>query len=101
MVKTHTHTTFPLVYRLIELTLILAIVTTTIESVFSTMQIVKSDLRNWMGDEQLNDSIMIYMEKALFASVEYEFVLQCNQHMQTQRIQLSSINTLSKDNTST
>ena len=44
-------TSYPLVYRLIELTLILPVATTTVERIFSAMSIVKTDLRNKMGDE--------------------------------------------------
>ena len=57
MVKTRRHTAYPLVYRLIELALVLPIATATVERVFSAMKIVKSDLRNRMGDEWLNDSM--------------------------------------------
>lgn len=97
MVKTRRHTAYPLVYRLIELALVLPIATATVERVFSAMKIVKSDLRNRMGDEWLNDSIMVYIEKAIFATVDNESILQRYQHIQTRRIQLSSISTSSKD----
>nr|XP_017217119.1 PREDICTED: uncharacterized protein LOC108194679 [Daucus carota subsp. sativus] len=97
MVKTRRHTAYPLVYRLIELTLVLPIATATVERVFSAMKIVNSDLPNHMGDEWLNNSIMAYIEKAIFATVDNESVLQRYQHMQTRRIQLSSISSSSKD----
>ena len=97
MVKTRRHTAYPLVYRLIELALVLPIATATVERVFSAMKIVKSDLRNRIGDEWLNDSIMVYIEKAIFATVDNESILQRYQHIQTRRIQLSSISTSSKD----
>ncbi|XP_063940266.1 uncharacterized protein LOC135148341 [Daucus carota subsp. sativus] len=42
MVKTRRHTAYPLVYRLIELALVLPIATATVERVFSAMKIVKS-----------------------------------------------------------
>jgi len=45
------NTSYPLVYRLIELTLILPVATATVERIFSAMSIVKTDLRNKMGDE--------------------------------------------------
>jgi len=51
MVKTKMNTSYPLVYRLIELTLILPVATATVERIFSAMSIVKTDLRNKMGDE--------------------------------------------------
>lgn len=101
MVKTHRHTTYPLVYRLIELALVLPIATATVERVFSAMKIVKSYLRNRMGDEWLNDSMVVYIEKAIFASIDDEAILQRYQHMQNRRTQLSSIKSSSKGSTST
>ncbi|XP_039123472.1 uncharacterized protein LOC120260096 [Dioscorea cayenensis subsp. rotundata] len=46
MVKHKYHICFPLVYRLIELALVLPIATATVERCFSTMNVVKTDLRN-------------------------------------------------------
>ena len=51
MVQTDRHTHFSLVYRLIELALILPVATATVERAFSAMSIVKTDLRNKMNDE--------------------------------------------------
>lgn len=42
--------TFTLVYHLIELVLILPVVTTTVEKAFSTMNIIKIDLQNQIGE---------------------------------------------------
>ena len=42
---------FPLVYRQIELTLLLPVTTVSVERVFSTMKTVKTELRNKIGDE--------------------------------------------------
>ena len=50
MVKTKMNTSYPLVYRLIELTLILPVATASVERVFSAMSLIKTDLRNKMGD---------------------------------------------------
>ena len=51
---------FPMVYRLVELTLLLPVATTSVERVFSAMKAVKTDLQNRMGDEWLNDSLVVY-----------------------------------------
>ncbi|XP_042446604.1 uncharacterized protein LOC122031573 [Zingiber officinale] len=58
MVETGKNTIFPLVYRLIELALVLPVATASVERVFSAMKIIKTDLRNRMGDEWMNDSLM-------------------------------------------
>ena len=41
---------FPMVYRLVELTLLLPVAKTSVERVFSVIKAVKTDLRNRMGD---------------------------------------------------
>ncbi|KAI5663872.1 hypothetical protein M9H77_23195 [Catharanthus roseus] len=57
MVETKNHMFFNLVYQLIEMALVLSVATATVERSFSTMNIIKNDLRNKMGDEFLNDSL--------------------------------------------
>ena len=52
---------FPTVYRFVELTLLLPVATISVERVFSAMKVVKIDLRNRMGDEWLNDSLVVYI----------------------------------------
>ena len=42
---------FPMVYRLVELALLLPVATTSVERIFSAMKDVKTDLRNRIGDE--------------------------------------------------
>ena len=50
MVKTKMNTSYPLVYRLIELTLILPVATASVERILSAMSLIKTYLRNKMGD---------------------------------------------------
>ena len=63
MVQTERHTTFPLVYRLIELALILPIATATVERIFSAMKIVKTESRNKMADEWLNHRMYVMLSE--------------------------------------
>ncbi|XP_042455096.1 zinc finger MYM-type protein 1-like [Zingiber officinale] len=51
MVETSKNTIFSLVYHLIELALVLLVATASVERFFSTMKIIKTNLRNRMGDE--------------------------------------------------
>jgi len=69
MVKTNMNTSYPLVYRLIELTLILPVATASVERVFSAMSLIKTDLRNKMGGEWLNDLMICYVEKEILRSI--------------------------------
>ncbi|CAM8995104.1 unnamed protein product [Rhodiola kirilowii] len=80
---------FPLVYRLIELALLLPVATASVERVFSGMKYVKNDLRNKMGDEWLNDSLVVFVERGVFATIENESILNRFQSLETRRCQLS------------
>ena len=55
MVQTEKHLVFPLVYKLIELALILPVSTASVERAFSTMKIIKSKLHNKINDVWFND----------------------------------------------
>ncbi|XP_066392414.1 uncharacterized protein [Miscanthus floridulus] len=81
MVKNNMHTSYKLVYRLIELTLILPVATASIERIFSAMSIIKIDLRNKMGDEWLNDLMICYNEKEIFGKIGNEKIKKRFQEM--------------------
>lgn len=49
---------YPFVYNLLKLILTLLIATASVERAFSAMNIVKSKLRNKMGDLWLNDCLL-------------------------------------------
>jgi hypothetical protein len=51
LVQTRQHLIFPLVYRLITLALTLPVATASVERVSSAMNIIKTDLRNKIGDD--------------------------------------------------
>ncbi|KAK1578388.1 hypothetical protein Q3G72_029884 [Acer saccharum] len=76
---------FPLVYLLLTLALLLPVATTTVERVFSAMNIVKTDLRNRMEDEWLNDSLLTYVEKDIFNTIDRETIMQRFQNMKPRR----------------
>ncbi|KAH7673951.1 Ribonuclease H-like protein [Dioscorea alata] len=75
MVETGKHAIFPLIYRLIKLALVLPVVTAIVERVFSAINVVKTDLRNKMGDEWMNDSLVVYIEREVFATIDNEVIL--------------------------
>jgi hypothetical protein len=74
MVKDKMHTTFSLVYRLVELALLLPIATSYVGRAFSAMKIIKTDLRNSMSDGWLNDLILCYVEQEIFVGLDVEKV---------------------------
>ena len=83
MVQTNRYTTFALVYRLIELALILRVATATVERAFSAMKIIKTDTRNKMGDEWLTYRMTCYIERDVFASITNDDILQYFQELKS------------------
>ena len=72
MVETEKHVVFPLVYRLIELALILPVATASVERVFSAKNIIKTDLRNKIANDWLNDLMICYTERQIFKVLDDE-----------------------------
>jgi hypothetical protein len=88
IVKTKKNLTFPLVYMLIKLSLLLPVAIATVERVFSAMHIVKSRLRNRMRDKLMNDSLVVYIEKDIFNKIDNGTIIKRFQNMKTRRKQL-------------
>jgi hypothetical protein len=75
MVVTKKHLAFPLVYRLLKLVLVLPIATASVERCFSAMKIVKTILRNRIGDGFINDCIICFVEQGFFATIPIDDVI--------------------------
>ena len=88
MVDIKKHKTYPLVYRLLKLALVLPVATATVERCFSAMKIVKSDLRNKIGDEFLNAALICAIEKEALLNVTNDDVINQFQKMKSRRTQL-------------
>ena len=88
LVERKRHTVLKLVYRLIELALVLPVATATVERAFSSMKIIKTDLRNKMGEDFLTDSLLCYIEVETFLKIDNEVILQRFQNMASRRLQL-------------
>ena len=89
MVKTNMNKSYPLVYRLVELTLIFLVATALVERVFSAMSLIKTDLHSKTGDEWLNDLIICYVEKEIFRSISDDKIIQSFEEMKKCRMLLS------------
>ncbi|KAI3709522.1 hypothetical protein L2E82_39284 [Cichorium intybus] len=63
MVEEKKHIIFPKVYLLLKLALILHVATTSVERAFSATKLIKTDIRNKMGDQFLSDSLVSYVKK--------------------------------------
>ena len=88
LVETGRHKVYPLVYLLLTLALVLPVATATVERAFSAMNIIKNRLRNRMGDEWLNDSLVIYIENEVLEEVSNDAIMENFQKMKTRRGQL-------------
>jgi hypothetical protein len=75
MVQTNKHITFPLVYHLLKLVLILPVATTSVERCFSAMNVVKKKLRNKIGDQFMSDCLICYMKKDIFSTISNDAVI--------------------------
>ena len=75
MVETKKDVVYPLVYSLVTLSLILPIATTSVESAFSAMNIIKYRLRNRMGDQWMNNCLITYIEKDIFKTISNEEIM--------------------------
>ena len=91
MVEMGLNKAFRLVYRVIELVLVLPVATATVERAFSVMSIIKTDLRNKIGDEFLNDALICYIERDVFKSIDNEIILQHFHNMKTRKMLLPSL----------
>ena len=49
---------------------------------------MKNELRNQIGDEWMNDNLIVYVEKDIFNSVDNESIAQRFQNMKSLREQL-------------
>ncbi|KAM1091418.1 hypothetical protein ACFX19_019117 [Malus domestica] len=88
MVETRMHQVFNYVNLLITLSLVLPVTTASVERTFSIMNIVKGPLRNKMGDQWLSDSLLVYIERDIFACIENEAIMLRFQNMKPRRGQL-------------
>ena len=85
MVEMKKNISYPLVYSLVSLALILLVAITNIERAFSATNIIKNRLRNRIGDWLMNDCLVTYIEKDVFKTVE------CIQNVKNSRRQLNKI----------
>ncbi|KAL5567961.1 hypothetical protein UlMin_024536 [Ulmus minor] len=83
LVQTRRNDVYPLFYRLVTLSLLLPIVTATVERAFSAMNAVKNWLHNRMEDQWMNDILLVYIERDIFNKLDNELIMQCFQSTKT------------------
>ena len=88
MVSTGKHRSYPLVYKLLKLAVILPVATASVERCFLKLKLLKTDLRNKIGDEFLNDALLCNVETEALTKVEDEKVMERFQKMSARRGQI-------------
>ena len=48
----------------------------TVGRVFSGLNLVKNQMRNHMGDELLNDCLVIFIEREIFSNISEDDIIQ-------------------------
>ena len=86
LVETKKDLTFPLVYKLLKLVLILPVATASVERVFSSMKYVKNKLRNRMGEQYLNDCLVTFLEREFFQQVKDEDIISRFRATESRRV---------------
>ncbi|XP_026398285.1 uncharacterized protein LOC113294076 [Papaver somniferum] len=85
MVETKKDKVYSKVYLLLTLALILPVATASVERLFSAMKILKTRLRNRMGDEWLNDCLLAYVEKVIMDSIVNDIIMNRFQIMKPRK----------------
>ncbi|KAJ9545408.1 hypothetical protein OSB04_025115 [Centaurea solstitialis] len=91
MVETGKHRSFPLVYKLLKLVLVLPVATATVERCFSAMKLLKTDLHNKMSDDFMNHALICAVEKEALLDVKIESVMNRFQKMKERKDVLEMI----------
>ena len=78
LVETKKDIVYSLVYLLLKLALILPVATATVKRAFSAMKYVKIMLCNQMRDQWMNDWLVTYIKKNVFASIDNEAINDFN-----------------------
>ena len=71
-----------------KLVLTLPVATVTVERSFPVMKYIKNELRNRIGDQWMNDCLVVYIEKDIVCSIDNETIMQPFQNMKTCRRKL-------------
>lgn len=79
---------YSIVYKLLKLVLVLPVATAGVERIFSTMNFIKNNLRNKMGQDYLNDSLVTFIEREFFLQTKDENIINRFQSMKDRKVVL-------------
>ena len=90
LVQTRRHKVYDMVYELLKLVLLLPVATASVERVFSAMVLVKTKLRNKMGDSLLDDCLVTFIERDIFFEVDEDDIIETFMSLRKRRIKTSA-----------
>ena len=73
----------------IDVVLTLPVSTATTEQAFSAMKLVKTELRNKMEDDFLNDSLMLYIEEDIVSIFSLDSIVDDFEDLKERRVPFS------------
>ena len=91
MVEMKKNVSYPLVYSLVTLALILLVAIATVERAFSAINIIKNWLHNQIRYQWMNDCLVTYIEKDIFKTIKCKEIMYQFQNMKNHWEQLSKI----------
>ena len=71
-----------------KLVLTIPVATAIVERSFPAMKYIKNELCNRMGDQWMNDCLIVYIERDVACSFNNETIVQQFQNMKTRKRQL-------------
>ena len=89
MVRTRKSEYYPLIYRVVKLVLTLPISTATTERAFSAMNVIKTDIRNKMKDEFLSDTMMLFIERDIAATISTDSIIDDFEDLKRRQVPFS------------
>jgi hypothetical protein len=88
LVETNKCNTYDLVYKILKMALVLLVAIASVEHIFSAMNLAKSQLRNKMIDQWLNDYLITLLERDVLATIVNDIILAHFQQMDGRRFSL-------------
>ena len=89
MVRTRKLEYYPLIYRVVRLVLTLPVFPATTERAFSTMNVIKTDLRNKMEDEFLLDAMILFIERDIAMTISMDSIIDNFEDLKRWRVRFS------------
>jgi len=78
-----------MIYELLKLVLLLPVATISVERVFSAIVLVKTKLKNKMGDSVLEDCLVTFIEREFFFEVDEDDIIKTFMSLRKRRIKSS------------